>query len=212
MAKIEWTFNGKDMIDGGAATPFSFRLERYKDSSTYEESLKIFSVVNDKDNGFIVTTIYNLEKEIEQLMKYGVILSPIEFKDLHKVIKANYLNLVSVPVSLAKDSRFDELITSVKEYVNGNADLITKDFCYVPVAEFNTLVEDCGFYEYEMKALRRQLKDEGYIRTEGNRYAIPKRIKDKVARVIAFKRDKIGVAVPVSKKDKQSKKSDADEK
>lgn len=121
----------------------------------------------------------------------------------------HHLNLSIVSVNLAKDSRFDELIESVKERVKDDDE---GDLICIPVNEFNDLVEDCGFYEYEMRALRGRLKDEGYIHTKGNRFAIPVRIKkDKVSRMVAFKKDKLGVAVPVSKKGKQSKKSGADE-
>lgn len=214
MAKIDWKFDGVDKIDADADTPFSFRLERYKDSSTYEESLKVYSLLNGSDNGFIVTSILNLYKDIKQLKKYGVVLSDIGFIDLQKVVEENYLKLDIVSVSLPEDStdsRFEDLIASVKEFVDGKADLITNDLCYVPVNEFNGLVKDCKYYEYEMKALREQLATQGYINAAENRYTKVARIKDKGVRVIAFKRDKLGVELPVVKKDKQSKKSGADE-
>lgn len=214
MAKIDWKFNGVDMIGAGDTTPFSFKLERYKNSSTYEEGLKVYSFVNGVDNGFIVTTIYNLEKDIEQLMRYGVVLSTLEFRDLKKAIEDNYLKLEPVSISLDSDSRFDELIALVKEFIEGESNktgVIKGELCYVPVNDFNKLAEDCEFYEYEIRALRGQLKDKGYIHTTGNRFAGVTKINDKSVRAIAFKRDKLGVAVPVSKKDKQSKKSDADE-
>lgn len=215
MAKIVWTFNKeKSTISAGNATPFSFELERYKDANTFEETLKISSLLKGEANGFIVTTIYNLGKDIKQLKKYGVVLSDIDFIDLQKAIENNYLKLKIESVNLEKDSkdhRFEDLIASVKEFVDGNVDLITNDLCYVPVNEFNGLVKDCKYYEYEMKALREQLATQGYIQTPENRYTKVVRIKGKGVRAIAFKRDKLGVAVPVSKKDKQSKKSGADE-
>lgn len=210
MAKIDWTFNGKDMIDAGSTTSFSFRLERYKDDSTHEESLKISSLLDGNDNGFIITTIYNLEKDITQLMKYGVVLSVIEFKDLQQAIVNNYLKLKPVAISLDSDSRFTELIALVREYVDSNEDLIANNFCYIPVNEFNILAEDCGFYEYEIKILRRQLRDKDYIHTTGNRYAIPARIKNRVVRAIAFKKDKLGIKVP-EKRDKRKKVKGEDE-
>lgn len=206
MAKIDWKFNGVDTIDSDGGTQFSFKLERYKDSDTYEESLKIYSIDGEKDNGFIITSIFNLSRDIEKLKKYGVLLSAIDFRDIEKLIEANYLKLEPVTVSLDSDTRFDELIEAVKEHMNGNKDMITNDLCYILVNDFNDLVKDCGFYEYEMRALRGQLKDKGYILTKGNRYAIPARIKkDKVVRAIAFKRDKLGIELPADKK------SDADE-
>lgn len=211
MAKITWNFDGTDTIDAGNTSPFSFKLERYKDSNTFEESLKISSFVNGADNGFIVTSIQDLRKDIVQLKKYGVLLSTIEFHDLQQKIEDNYLTLKPVTMSLASDTRVDDLLAAAIEYVDGNADLITNDLCYVPVNEFNSIAEDCGFYKYEIKALRGQLNSQGYIRTSGNRLAITVRIKDKPTRVIAFKRNKLGVKIPVSTKNKQSKKSDADE-
>ena len=221
MAKIDWTFNKQDnmikgtkKIDQDKSISFAFRLERYKDSVTYEDSLKVFSLIDDENNGFIETTIYDLGKDIKQLKKYGVVLSSIEFGDLQQKIEDNYLDLNIVPVSFAKDPRFGELIAEVRKYVNDNPDYITNDFCYVPVDNFNKLAESCEFYEYELKKLRGYLNAQGYIRTAQNRYSTTVRInkdKDKVVRVIAFKRDKLGIEKPVVKKDKQSKKSGADE-
>lgn len=137
--------------------------------------------------------------------------STIEFHDLQQKIEDNYLTLQSVVMNLNDDPRIKELIASAIEYVDGNSDLITNDLCYVPVNEFNSLAEECGFYKYEIRALRGQLNSQGYIHTSGNRLAITVRIKDKPTRVIAFKRNKLGVKIPVSKKNKQGKKSDADE-
>lgn len=211
MAKITWNFDGTDTIDAGNTSPFSFKLERYKDSNTFEESLKISSFVNGADNGFIVTSIQDLGKDIVQLKKYGVLLSTIEFHDLQQEIENNYLTLQSVVMNLNGDTRIEELIASAIEYVDGNADLITNDLCYVPVNEFNSMAEECGFYKYEIKALRGQLKSQGYIHTSGNRLAVTVRIKDKPTRVIAFIREKLGVEILVSTKNKQTKKSDADE-
>ena len=211
MAKIVWMFNEEDTIEAGNATPFSFKLERYKDDSTHEESLKISSFLNGSDNGFIVTTIYNLEKDITQLMKYGVVLSAIEFKDLHKEIQKNYLKLKTVPISLDSDPRFDELIDSIKEYAKGNKDLIGDGLFKIPVIEFNELSEDCGFYGYEIKALRGQLNSQDYIHTSGGRFAIVARVRNKTTRVIAFKLDKLGIKDPDSDKDNQAKESGSDE-
>ena len=71
----------------------------------------------------------------------------------------------------------------------------------MPVNTFNGLAYDCGYSEYEMKNLRSQLAQDDYIHhnKESGRYARLKRLSGKPERVIAFKRDKLGVELPPDK-------------
>lgn len=218
---ILWSFHAPDTIkyhdSNDSKNDFSFKLIRYKDKDTHKESLKIISLYKDDDNGYIITSVVSLEKDIKKLMDFGVVLSSLEFKDLCMAIEENYLALDKKTISLLEDSRLADLVDQVKSFVSGNEKLITAELCFIPVADFNGLAEDCGYYTYEMKALREQLATDKYIKTSkntsGTRYAVLERIDDKPQRVIAFYRDKLGVEIPAPKEKKtRSRKSDTDEK
>lgn len=189
---------------------FSFKLTRYKDETTYEESLKIESFRENKPNGAIVTTPYNLENDITELKRYGVMFSPLAFRELRLAIEKNYIFLTETPITL-EDDRLKDLVSMVKEFVYGNSDLVESDFCYVPVNQFNGLAEDCGYYSYEIKSLRSSLVKSGYIRKQGDRFTVLRRINNKPERTIAFYQSKLNVPVP-SKKSDRTKTSDANEK
>lgn len=208
--RVYWEFVAPDIIrvsddcdDKAKEKLFPFQLVRYKDSDTHEESLKIISIVDGTENGSIVTNILDLEKDIKQLMRFGVVLNQIEFREICRRIEENYVSLNKTPVTLGNDSRLGDLIEEVKKYVRSSADYITEDDCYVPVNDFNGMASDGGYSGYEMKTLRKTLASGGYIRTTPGRYATLARIRNKPERVIAFDRKKLEVEVPEKKKDKQ---------
>lgn len=191
---------------------FSFKLERYKDSDTHEESIKITNYKNGSENGVVVTSILDLASDITKFKKFGVVIGDTYFRDLVKQIELIYLEIDEVPVTFDNDDgRMNDLISQVKEYVTGSSDLVEKDFCYIPVTMFNGLVEDCGYRSYEMKTLREQLSKGGYIHMKSGRFAILKRIKDKPERVVAFYREKLGVEFIVKQTKKATEKSGTDE-
>ena len=216
--KVIWEFVKPDKVrvsdesnKADAEKKFEFVLTRYKDSDTHEEILKIESFIDQKENGSIITTPCTLDSDITYLKRYGVMFSPIVYRDLRKVIEENYLDIHEEPVSLADTDKRDELIEQVIEYVKGDSDLVESDFCYVPVNQFNGLAEDCGYYAYEIKTLRASLAQSGYIRKQGDRFTVLHRINNKPERTIAFYQDKLNVPVPASKKNGRTKTSSADE-
>ena len=75
---------------------------------------------------------------------------------------------------------------------------------------FNELSHDCGYGDYELKNLRKQLDQDEYIRVVSGRYAILKRLGTKPERVIAFHRQKLGITMP-EKQEKRKKRDDGDE-
>lgn len=209
MKDIFWVFDSPDMVKVSPDSTktdiekqFVFRLTRYKDAETHEESLKIESLLNGQPNGFIVTTIYSLDSDIKELMKFGVVLSALQFRELRIVIEKNYLSLAVTPIEFESDTRLKDFLALAKEFVEGDKKLITEDFCYIRVNDFNGLAEDSGYSSYEIRALRSALASQKYIRTMGNRNAIIVRLHDKPERVIAFYREKLEVAAPVKGDDK----------
>ncbi|PYG86771.1 hypothetical protein LY28_02797 [Ruminiclostridium sufflavum DSM 19573] len=217
--KVIWKFNegntiivSEESVRAENEKRFSFKLERYKDSDTFEESLKITSYLRGKENGSIVTSILDLDSDIKQLRKYGVVLENTYYRDLYKTIEQNYLDISETSVTLgADDNRITDLIGQVKLYVEGDKTLIKDDLCYVPVNMFNDLAYDCGYSSYEMKTLRASLDKQGYLHTVGDRYAILARINGKPERVIAFDRKKLGIELPTKKDSKKTETSDTNE-
>lgn len=215
--KVIWEYDGEkseirvsdNSIKADAEKRFTFKLERYKDSETREESLKITCFLDGKKNGFIVTSICDLENDIKQFRRFGVVLENTYYRDLYKTIELNYLDIHDSEISSAEiNSKMTDLISQIKLYLADDKDLITQDLCYVPVNMFNDLAHDCNYYDFEMKSLREALYKDGYIRTMSGRYAILTRIKDKPERVIAFYRDKLGIELPEKKDNKKTEKSD----
>lgn len=153
----------------------------------------------------------NLDNDIRQLKKFGVVLENTYYHDLYKQIELNYVNIPRAEANLdVVNDKISDLIAQIKLYVTGSSDLVTQDFCNVPVNMFNDLAHDCGYYDYEMKSLREFLTQQGYIRTVGDRYAILARIKDRPERVIQFFRDKLEVELSVTKR--SQKKSESSDK
>lgn len=164
---------------------FHFKLTRYKDLTTHLESLKIDSFFEGKENGSITTTIYSLEDDIKELMKYGVAFSAIVFRDMRKVIEENYLLLNTVPVTVESDKRFNSLIKLVDGIIGEQEDK-GRGYCSIPVKEFDELAKECEYNDYEIRALREKLANGGFIQTGNGRYTVTERIKDKPVRVIRF--------------------------
>lgn len=172
---------------------FEFKLERYKDEETHEETIKIVNYKNGKENGTIVTSVIDLASDITEFKRFGVVIGDTYFRDLVKKIELVYLDINEVSVDLTEnDERLKDLIGQVKAFAEDAQEWVSDDFYYIPVNMFNGLAEDCGYRAYEMQTLRVQLAKSGYIHAMPGRYAILKRIKGKPERVIAFSREKIG--------------------
>lgn len=196
--KITWVFDksGSIMRMGGEAgreKPFSFKLERYKDRETHLESMQITNYIGEEENGTIYTSIDRLDKDIFLFKKYGVVIGDTYFRDLEREIQKSYLDIRLNTVELGKDKRLADLINLVREYVSKDDKLVDKELCYVPVVEFDELAADCGFMSLEVQALRKRLKDDGFIYCAEKRYTMLKRFKGRTERVIAFYKSKIGI-------------------
>jgi len=216
--QVNWIFdNGVMRVDTESSykadveSRFQFKLVIYKDADTHIESIKITNYKDGQENGSIVTSILDLGKDLRTFKKFGVVMGDTYFRDLAQKIEINYPNIEVGEVTISKsDTRYNELITEVKDYLSGSAEYITEDFCYIPVNMFNEICDDCGYSDYEMKNLRSQLAQDKYIHVVSGRYAILKRLGSKPERVIAFYRKKLGIEMPV-KPTKKAEKSDKDE-
>lgn len=186
-----------------AEARFKFKLVVYKDSDTHVESMKITNFVVDRatvqagdweaaegtENGSIVTSIVDLSQDIKKFKRFGVVMGDTYFRDLARRIEEEYANIEVGTVTLSdSDTRYVSLLKEIKRYFTEYKDsgYIAGGFCNIPVNQFNGLASDCGYGEYEMKNLRRQLAENGYIRELSGRYAILKRLSGKPERVLQF--------------------------
>ena len=203
----------KNSIKAELESRFQFKLVIYKDAQTHIESMKITNFKDGKENGSIITSIVDLGRDMKDFKKFGVVMGDTYFRDLAREIEKEYANIEVGTVALStSDTRYSDLIEEIKRYFSEyrENDYITADFCNIPVNTFNGLASDCGYNEYEMKNLRSQLNQDGYIHVVSNRYAILKRLSGKPERVIAFHRQKLGIAMP-EKQEKRKKGDDGDE-
>ncbi len=191
---------------------FSFKLEVYKDSETHVESMKITNFKDRNENGSIVTSIVDLGRDIKDFKRFGVVMGDTYYRDLARRIEEEYVNIEVSTVTFATgDTRYSDFLGEVKEFFIGSTEYISDDFCYVPVNMFNELFTDCGYSEYEMKNLRTQLAQGGYIHVVSGRYAILKRLSNKPERVVAFYREKLGITLPIKQEKRKKVKGDGDE-
>ena len=203
----------KNSIKAELESRFQFKLVIYKDAQTHIESMKITNFKDGNENGSIITSIVDLGRDMKDFKKFGVVMGDTYFRDLAREIEKEYANIEVGTVALStSDTRYSDLIEEIKRYFSEyrENDYITADFCNIPVNTFNGLASDCGYNEYEMKNLRSQLNQDGYIHVVSNRYAILKRLSGKPERVIAFHRQKLGIAMP-EKQETRKKGDDGDE-
>ncbi len=220
--KVHWVFDkdsGIMSVDTATSVKadlesrFKFKLVIYKDAETHIESIKITNYKDGQENGSIVTSIFDLGKDLRTFKRLGVVIGDTYIRDLARRIEEEYANIEIGEVTLSKsDTRYEDLIAEIKRYFAEYKldDYVTKDFCNIPVNSFNGLASDCGYSEYEMKNLRSQLAQDKYIHVVSGRYAILKRMGSKPERVVAFYREKLGVEMPV-KPVKKAEKSGKDE-
>lgn len=203
MAKFTgWDFE-KDTIyikderkDAEREKAFSFKLTRYKDKNTHEESLRIESFYKGNENGYIDTHIYDLGADLKKLKRYGVAFERSVYMNLQKKIEEVYLSLDRVdpdenpnaPKHI-DDSIMNEMISMIGDFAE-QYELI--DGCYhIPVENFNELIQESVYNEYNISEIKEWLKKYNYIKTGIGRYTNVKRIRNKATRVISVIKAKI---------------------
>lgn len=173
--KVHWVFDkdsGIMSVDTATSVKadlegrFKFKLVIYKDAETHIENIKITNYKDGQENGSIVTSIFDLGKDLRTFKRFGVVIGDTYFRDLARRIEKEYANIEIGEVTLSKsDTRYEDLIEEIKRYFAEykEDDYVTKDFCNIPVNSFNGLASDCGYSEYEMKNLRSRLAQDKYI-------------------------------------------------
>lgn len=185
-------YAGGKNIDNMPEIKFSFELTRYKNTKTHRERLIIKCLLDGKGNGEAETTIDNLDKAFNELMQYGVVFSnDSERIKLKKKIVQIYLLIGIREEEDDESTKFEDFLTAAGEYIQLSEKDNTDDLCYIPVSLFDEIAGDCGYKSYELKELRKKLKDEGFLHTSSDRIAILVRYQNKPTRVIAFKREKM---------------------
>jgi len=191
---------------------FQFELTIYKDPTTHVESLSIVNFKDGQENGSIVTSVIELNKDIRTFKRFGVVIGDTYYRDLAQRIEAEYANIPVENIgSLSKDARYKDLISEIIDYFVDYKNYIIDDHCYMPVNMFNELASDCGYNEYEMRSLRGQLIDDDYVyMKQAGRFTMLKRLPGGKGpeRVVAFDKNKLEIQASDTDDTKQSGDSD----
>lgn len=187
-------------------------IEVFKEKGTHIESMKITSQrlyegkigksrkkwkrwKSWKDNGSIITSVVDLERDIKELKKFGVLLNAVTFRSLARKIEEVYYKIPAKPVSVGTDNRFIDFMRQIKSVLTTGKEQAdkTQHEYYILARDFNKIAEEYGYFDYEMRSLRKKLKEKKYITTPAGdyRFTTLKRFGDKVERVIMFDLDNI---------------------
>lgn len=195
---------------------FSFKVERHKDPDTHVESLTITCLDNGNDNGVIETSISNIRKALQKFQRFGLVLLTPELEAVSFSIMSEYHSLPLVPAKTEQVSqRIEDFLTEIGVFIYEDRDKKGElpSLCNIPVQDFDETAIECGYMEYELTELRRQLKEIGFIRTTSDkRFSVLVRRKDKPIRAIQFIRDKIIDYLPQDAKNEDTATSDTNDK
>ncbi|NMA95277.1 MAG: hypothetical protein GX974_04485 [Clostridiales bacterium] len=221
--RILWAFDQKDTIyvkeeskKAGNEKSFKFKLTRYKNSQTHEERLRIESFLEGNENGYIDTSIYNLDKDIKDFRKYGVAFSDIVYMDLRQEILKRYLSLETITAE--QDDNAPKMVNPVimdiiLRMIAEAAEQYGKsgDGRYnIPIVDFNDLINKSEYGEYDLNSIKKWLKDKGYTKCSIGRTSTLARLKknQNPTRVISLYADKIEKYINVE--DKKNKENQID--
>ena len=114
----------------------------------------------------------------------------IEIKTRYFDIKLKTTDDISKYGTSTKEELLQNILTLLKEYIATN-EIKSKDgLFYIPVLEFNALLEQLEIQKYQYNYIRRLLKDGDYIKTDNKRNTVLSRHRDKIYRCLAFKTEK----------------------
>lgn len=202
--KIIWEFNhsestlsvSEESKEAENEKAFSFKLTRYKNKETYQESLRIESFYNGAENGYIDTFIYSLDNDLKQLKKYGVAFSGIVYTGLKQEIENVYLSLS--PIEPAYDENapktVDKIVMkAILEMIGEVVNVFGLDegYYHIPVEQFNLLIDESEFKEYNITSIKEWLSKNNFIKCGIGRFTNLVRLNQKPTRVISFYADKI---------------------
>lgn len=197
---IEWEMTNTDKINAtkieavGATTDsneshYLFYITRIKNEETKEEHLRIKAFCDNKENGTIEIDNDKIDIALLSLRKYGIFFSDDNTRlKLKRKIESKYLD---IPIEIQKNEiskKIKDCLEAVVEYITASLPEENKnELYYMPVGDFDAIAIDCGYADYDMKSLRKYLKENGLIQTTGTRYTKVVRIHNKATRVMAFK-------------------------
>ena len=202
--KIVWKFNqsnstlsvSEESNEADNEKAFSFKLTRYKNKETFQESLRIESFYNGAENGYIDTFIYSLDNDLKQLKKYGVAFSVHVYSDLKQEIENVYLSLS--PIEPAYDENapktVDKIVMkAILEMIGEviNVFELNDGYYHIPVEQFNLLIEESEFNEYDITSIKKWLSINDFIKCGIGRFTNLIRVNGKPTRVISFYADKM---------------------
>ena len=177
---------------------YKFFISRIKDEETKEEHLRMRAFCDNEENGTVEIDNDKIDTGLLSLRRYGIFFSDDNTRlKLKHMIESRYLD---IPINIQKNEiskRIKECLEAVGEYIIASSKEENKNgLYYMPVGDFDVIALDCGYADYDMKGIRKYLKENDLIQTTGARYTKVVRIHNKPTRVMAFKikelQEKIG--------------------
>lgn len=186
---------------------YQFELVRLQDEDTNEETLMIscFEKTDKKEkrkpHGKIRTNLFDLQSDIKEFLRYGVALQDVEFFAIASLIRKEYMQIETKPITHELEEKQDELIETILDflcqYITQNKIEPKNDLYYIPVMDFNNLLEQADIRKYQFNSIRKLLAEKEYIKRGQDALSVTFRSNDKrVYRALAFDAKKIDERLP----------------
>lgn len=186
---------------------YQFELVRLQDEDTNEETLVIScfeKTAKDekrKPHGKIRTNLFDLQSDIKEFLRYGVALQDVEFFAIASLIRKEYMQIKTEPITHELEEKQDELIETILDflcqYITQNKIEPKNDLYYIPVMDFNNLLEQADIRKYQFNSIRKLLAEKEYIKRGQDALSVTFRSNDKrVYRALAFDAKKIDERLP----------------
>lgn len=186
---------------------YQFELVRLQDEDTNEETLMIscFEKTDKeekrKPHGKIRTNLFDLQSDIKEFLRYGVALQDVEFFAIASLIRKEYMQIETKPITHELEEKQDELIETILDflcqYITQNKIEPKNDLYYIPVMDFNNLLEQADIRKYQFNSIRKLLAEKEYIKRGQDALSVTFRSNDKrVYRALAFDAKKIDERLP----------------
>ena len=186
---------------------YQFELVRLQDEDTNEETLVIscFEKTDKKEkrkpHGKIRTNLFDLQSDIKEFLRYGVALQDVEFFAIASLIRKEYMQIETKPITHELEEKQDELIETILDflcqYITQNKIEPKNDLYYIPVMDFNNLLEQADIRKYQFNSIRKLLAEKEYIKRGQDALSVTFRSNDKrVYRALAFDAKKIDERLP----------------
>lgn len=176
------------------------KIERAKDVYTRKESIYITVMSGGKEDGRVITTIANVDKDIHELELYGIYIGAVYYYDeLKRLIKDLYYELSPINKEFIENNLpanlIEDFVLTCKEQIINCGIKPTNGYYDVEVQTFNEWYKESGFTRFKLTELKEGLIIYDYCRHNRGRndFTVSKKVdgQDKAFKVISFKAAKL---------------------